>query len=41
MEQGFVLLCSAFPKSNLEILTHQKEELKTFRISKKLPVPLG
>ena len=38
---GFVLLCSAFARSNLRILTHQKEAVRALRQSLGLPAPRG
>jgi ferredoxin len=38
---GFVLLCSAFARSDLRILTHQKEAMREHRGALGLPVPKG
>jgi ferredoxin len=38
---GFVLLCSAFPRSPLRIQTHQKEEMRAHRRQLGLPAPRG
>ncbi len=38
---GFVLLCSAFARSDARILTHQKEAMREHRRAKGLPAPHG
>ena len=38
---GFVLLCSAFPRSPLRIRTHQKEAMRAHRRAVGLPAPRG
>ncbi len=38
---GYVLLCSAYPYSDLRIRTHQKMELRALRKAYGLPAPEG
>ncbi|MFL5241717.1 MAG: 2Fe-2S iron-sulfur cluster-binding protein [Gemmataceae bacterium] len=38
---GFVLLCSAFARSDLRIRTHQRDALRTLRREHGLPTPHG
>ncbi len=38
---GFVLLCSAFARSPLRVLTHQKDAMRAFRRDHGLPAPRG
>jgi ferredoxin len=38
---GFVLLCSAYPRSPLRVLTHQKEAMRAHRRALGLPTPHG
>jgi ferredoxin len=38
---GFILLCSAFPRSDARILTHQKDAMRAHRRALGLPAPYG
>src|SRR5439155_22617594 len=38
-EGGFVLLCSAYARSDLRVVTHQKEAMREFRRPRGLPEP--
>jgi len=38
-EAGFVLLCTAKPRSALRIRTHQQKQMREFRKQRKLPAP--
>ncbi len=40
-EAGFVLLCTARPRSDLRVVTHAKQELVQHRVRLGLPVPRG
>lgn len=38
---GYVLMCSAYPRSNVRIRTHQKAALRDHRKAHGLPAPEG
>jgi ferredoxin len=38
---GYVLLCSAFARSDVKIQTHQKELMRRHRVASDLPTPRG
>jgi ferredoxin len=38
---GYVLLCSAYPRSDLRIVTHQKDAIRAHRVALGLPAPRG
>jgi ferredoxin len=40
-QAGFVLLCTAKPRSATRILTHQQEACRAHRVKLGLPTPLG
>jgi ferredoxin len=40
-QAGFVLLCSAYARSDLRVLTHQKELMRAHRKAHGLPAPRG
>ena len=41
VEAGYVLLCSAYPRSDLRIRTHQKRAMQRHREAHALPAPLA
>lgn len=40
-EAGFILLCTAQPRSDLCIRTHQRIVMRDHRLSRRLPTPRG
>jgi ferredoxin len=38
-DAGFVLLCTAKPRSNLRVTTHAEDEMRRFRLAAGLPAP--
>lgn len=38
-EAGYILLCTAKPRSALRIHTHRQHEMRSYRISRGLPAP--
>ncbi len=38
---SFVLLCSSYPRSDLWIVTHQKDAIRAHRVALGLPAPRG
>lgn len=40
-QAGFVLICSAYARSDLRLRTHQREAMREHRITHGLPVPRG
>jgi ferredoxin len=40
-QEGFILLCTAKPRSDMIIRTHQKVAMQQHRLRHKLPTPRG
>ena len=40
-DDGFILLCTAKPRSDMTIRTHQKVAMQQHRLRHKLPTPRG
>ena len=40
-DAGFILLCTAHPRSHLVIRTHQRQQMSDYRLSRGLPAPRG
>jgi ferredoxin len=40
-EAGFILLCTARPRSAMRILTHQRDAMRVHRLKAGLPTPRG
>ena len=40
-EAGFILICTAKPRSDMRIVTHQREAMREHRAHHRLPAPRG